>query len=510
MSEENNVVNARNRFRGGAESPEQRRQARADGAEALEVLKACKRLSLEDREQIARRIGFYIHTGKVDRTLLAKRAGYEAKDLYRMAINYGDNKYGEKENDKYRLRAAGKGYAAVIDTLAGLLRPPANVVDLADKVTRGTSVHPSDSGASSDAGAIIKLLYGLVDGLDEEFNLTKKFRVISRMKAVLRQRDAWALWPAWLNEDNWKERDRLGDEPREERLQSSFWIVHTEEENEWAIKRLESKAKLANRELTDQEIEQQRIDPTFEFDNWHWEQVIGYLPHFFLGHQRDFAWDGDFWPPPPNLVADSKEERLWADQLEDDIFDVIGRQTMISTKWDDNNHLLFNGDPSDVYRRRIYKFQIMTNAANNPDDWDYDPEDEDIHPYDPPAFHWLCLYPNADASGIVPVLLSTDWNYGEGNTIELLDESMLSNMDHYSVLGGETLGTRLRRAILTQHKSQEPTLKTEWRRTARFVERHPLWRKHQEYEATAKHIREWREQVLKGGPDRSDHQEEES
>lgn len=515
MSEEKNVVDARYRFRGGAESQEQRRQARADGAVALEALKehkGHKRLPREDREQIARRIGFRIHTDKVDRPLLAKRAGYEPKELYRLVIRYGDLKYGEKAADKYRLRAAGEGYAAVIATLAGLLRT--NVADLVDRITRGTSIHPSDSGTSSDAGAILNLLYSLVDGIDEEFYLTKKFRAISRVKVALPERDPWALWPARLGEDDWKERDRLGEEPWEERLQSSFWIARTEEEKERAIKGLKFRGMLAGQHPTEEEIEQKLIDPTFGFENWHWDQAIGYLPHFFLGHQRDFAWDGDFWPPPAELNEQGKDDAWWMAHLAEEVFEVLGRNTRISTSWGGNGQFLFNGELIEAHRKRLYLFQVRNGVDNAPYNWEEQEVDDaditEISPTDPPAFFWLCLYPNADATGVVPVLFSTDWNHGAGNTIELLDERMLSNIDHYPVLGGETLGARLRRALLVSRENQEPILKAKLRRTAHFVERHPLWRKHQEYEATARHIKKWREQVLKGGPYRSGRQEEES
>jgi len=508
MSEKNAVVDARSRFRGGAESPEQRKQALTDGAVALEALKTCKRLPLDDRKQIARRIGFCIHTDKVDRALLAKRAGLEPKELYRLTLGYG-----AESADKSRFRAAGKSYATVIETLSGLLRPPANVADFADRMTRGTSVHPSDTKTGLDVGLILNLLYDLVDGINEEFHLIQKFHAISRMKMRLPQRDPWTLWPAQLSEDDWKERDReesRGTKPWEDRLQSSFWIVRTEEEQARELSDIKFRIKLAHKELTEEEIEYELLNPTFQFENWHWDQVVGYLPHFFLGHQQDFDWDFDYWPSPQNLAPGSEEERLWPDQLADNMFGVVGRQTTISTAWDDRNQLLFNGDPSHIFRRRIYKFQVMSNAENNPDNWEYNPEDEDFFPRDTPAFFWLCLYPNADASGIVPVLLSTDGHYtGNENTIEPLNERLLSNIDSYPVLGRETLGARLRRALLVSHDRQEPLLKAEWRRTAQFIERHPLWRKHQEYEATARHIKKWRGQVLKGGPVPSSHQEKE-
>ncbi len=67
-------------------------------------------------------------------------------------------------------------------------------------------------------------------------------------------------------------------------------------------------------------------------------------------------------------------------------------------------------------------------------------------------------------------------------------------MEYYDVLGGGTLGERLRSAIM----GPKPLLKAEWIRTARWVERHPLWQRYQGYQLAAKDVADWRAQILKG------------
>jgi hypothetical protein len=175
------------------------------------------------------------------------------------------------------------------------------------------------------------------------------------------------------------------------------------------------------------------------------------------------------------------------------MFVVVGSNPRITTRWDEAaGRLLFNEEPADAYRRRIYQFQQRNGSRFDPEGWGAENDEPSV--FDPPAFFWLCLYPNADATGLIPVLLSTNWWHGDDNAIELIDERVLANMESFEVLGGETLGQRLRDALLDPGR----ILKSEWVRTARFVERHPLWLRHEEYQATERDIDEWLKGILKG------------
>jgi hypothetical protein len=451
-------------------------------------LETCK-LSPNDREQIARRLGFRIHADKLDRALLAKRAGLEPKELHRLVLGHGEETY-----DKYRLRAAGKKYAAVIRSLAELVRT--NAADLADRMTRGTEVHPSPAAASSRSAKVLKFLYDLADGIDAQFQLTKKFAVIAQAKREDDAQNPWALWPARLSEEEWQSRANNPEfsegPPREERLHQSFWNARTAEEKAAQVRRLEERARLEGHFFTLEPTEEIERDSSFGFENSHWDQVIGYLPHFFLGHERDFAWDADFWPAPTDLPDDSTDEQRMS-YFADALFVVTGSNPWVATDWDEaTGKLLFNKEPADAYRRRMYQFQQRNGVQFAPEVWGE--ESDEPTAFDPPAFFWLCLYPNADATGLIPVLISTNWWHGDDNTVELIDERVLANMESFDVLGGETLGQRLRDALLGPGR----ILKSEWVRTARFVERHPLWLRHEEYQATERDIDEWLKGILKG------------
>jgi hypothetical protein len=105
MSDDRKIIDATHRFR-GVESPEAWEQAQHDGAAALETLKTLRKLPLKDRETIALRLGSRIHGEKLkrdQRATVAKRAGLEAKELYRLVLRYGE----DSPEDAYRLRAHG-------------------------------------------------------------------------------------------------------------------------------------------------------------------------------------------------------------------------------------------------------------------------------------------------------------------------------------------------------------------------------------------------------------------
>jgi len=198
----------------GVETVEERERACANGTLALQALEVCKKLPLGDRETIARQLGFRLHSAKLDQALVAKRARLEAKEMYRLAVRYG-----QAAPDKYRLRASGEHYADVIKALAELL--PTNVADLADRVTRGTSVHPLGISSSSRATTLLKILYNLADGLDERFQLSKHFAVIAQEKREDPLTGPWALWPA-----------RVSDETREEAKRDAQHAEKTFENDE--------------------------------------------------------------------------------------------------------------------------------------------------------------------------------------------------------------------------------------------------------------------------------------
>jgi hypothetical protein len=364
-----------------------------------------------------------------------------------------------EEPDKYRLRAAGVGYASLIEVLADLMRPKANLFELTSRITRGTSVHPAGFIANKNIARMLDLLHSLAEGLDDEFRLTEKFAAIAEMKVSTTSK--WATWPA--------ERFCKKTEP----LRYSFWLA--------------DKAEATYR--------------WFWVDTKQWEGIVGYLPHMFLGHDAKFPWDGWFWPSPPEIDRQGKDAQ-WRAQLAEMVFDELERKVRLSTDWDPSGRvLLFDGQPSEVYRNRVYDFQRRFLRADFEASGELGENGEfPYEPLHPPRFFWLCIYPNADATGVLPVLLETD-GHGEENIIQRFDEPLLRSLMELPVLGEEMLGDRLSSAIRLRSGSREPLLKTEWRRTARFVERHPLYREHRELSLGAQHVKEYRDAVLRGTPE---------
>jgi hypothetical protein len=495
VTDETHVIEAEKRFRlrSNADSEQERQRALNDGASALEKLRVCPKLPLDDRETIARRIGFRIRNDGVDRSLLAKRAELEPKEIYRLALRPG-----EECKSTYRLRAAGKDYAAVIETLARLFLRT-NVSDLADRITRGTSVHPAGDARVSGLDGQIDLLYSLADGIDDELGLTRKFKAIARLKRDGSAADPWTYWPACPPVD--PSNAAVSEDASLENLKTAYWAPEDITGAGAATWNAGPDPDVDVSLPAGDRIGLEGSASYFWFESEHWEQVVGYLPHFFLGHQQDFCVDADFWPPPAASTPEGgfRNDDRWMARLAEDMFEVVGRTDRIQTAWDQNGKdLLLNGEPADAYRQRMYRFQARNAIANWPSYAEFELDDPDLAPWDPPAFFWLCLYPNADASALVPVLLSTGWLRGADHAIELVDERLLSRLLHYPVLGGETLGMRLHRGLFSTGTAPEPPLMAEWRRTAGFVEQHPLWQRHLGYESAASQIRQYRDRNLKG------------
>ncbi len=496
MSDETRVIDAKTLFRPGIESDEERKQALKDGASALEKLKACRKLGPGDRENIARGLGLRIHSDRVDRSRLAKHAGLEPKELYRLVLRPDEE---IQPKDTYRLRANGKKYADVIESLAVLLRRT-KVADLADRILRGTSIHPAASAMPSGIDGILRDLYSLADGVDQEFALTPKFAAIARLKRGAGSADPWSYWPAHPAEPTAS--SSLSDEEYVHSMKGTFWgpAAMGEYGMPEATWDGQTDPEVAVSVTPNDRIGWEYAGSSFWFPNDHWDRVVGYLPHFFLGHKEDFCFDADFWPAPPELATRDHSfhnDEQWMARLAERMFDLVGHTAEIHTEWkEDGTQFLFNGEPADAYRRRIYRFQAETAIANWPPNAAYELDDPLLAPWDPPAFFWLCLYPNADGSALVPVLMSTGWMWGADNAVELIDERLLSRLARYPVLGGETLGLRLEHALRTTNTAGEVRLIAEWRRTAKFVERHPLWRRDLEYQAAASQIRKYGDQIL--------------
>jgi len=489
MTDRDNVVESAERFKKpvSVESPEQRKQQRQDGEAALRKLRETKKLSQRDRELIAGQIGWRIQTEKADRTHLAKLAGLEPKELYRLVL-----KPGEQAKTADRLRAKGENYAALIETLARIVG--CDLLTLASKITYGASIHPSGEVSRSEMDRMLNLVYALADGIDDEFGLSEKFKAIAEMKLAVAPTNPWTYWPADHEDTDW-----YGADPdtyvEGGQLRSSFWPSTAQGET----------------------------GESFSFHNWLWHQTLGYLPHFFLGLEGHF-WDDTYWPPTEEFASSADPEtdfehlvsigdihtaaaKSWEIQIQwmrtvpRQVLALVGGKNSISTAWDKSGEtLLFNEEPALAYRRRLFDFQLDFQVeAGISERQDRSSEEDTFGNLDPLIFFWICIYPNRDSTGVIPIILSTNWGYGSDNMIEVVDEGVMRGISQRFLIDEESIWTKLRRALAVRDENDEPLLKKEWRRTAPFVDLHPLSKMYSELLAAERHVKNWREQMLRSG-----------
>jgi hypothetical protein len=82
-----------------------------------------------------------------------------------------------------------------------------------------------------------------------------------------------------------------------------------------------------------------------------------------------------------------------------------------------------------------------------------------------------------------------------GTENSLLAEKRLQKLASFQLIGGETIKNQMMRALMVAAENEEPRLKAEWRRTAGFIEYHPLLKKRGKLQATEHQIRKWREEL---------------
>lgn len=176
---------------------------KSDGRDAWAELKRLdtQRLEKNDQIQIARHLYIEIKALKpklraqgvslgefCKETGLPDEEGY-SKRLYRVILPPNG------DAEKRELRAVAKTYAKLISAIAK--RIPESVTVLAERVLRGTSLHPMESAALDELEQLQVLLQGLVDQVDNEFGLFAKFAETARRRAEHAKDGGSLRWPQY-------------------------------------------------------------------------------------------------------------------------------------------------------------------------------------------------------------------------------------------------------------------------------------------------------------------------
>ena len=231
--------------------------------------------------------------------------------------------------------------------------------------------------------------------------------------------------------------------------------------------------------------------------------------------ETNFDFDHDFWLLPESASQDfdrfremtypfaplpdygSEEDKEypkiheWRGHIRDKLMEMTEGVTRVDTSWDDaDTTLYFNEEPAEAFIKRLREFKQTVTVEVAPEE--AVGKGEELPETEIDSL-WLCIYPNPTTTGLVPVLISANEYYG--SEISLLTEERLKELASFQLIGGETVKSRLMRALLVAAEEEEPYLKAEWRRTANFIEHHPLLKILDKMQATERHIRKWREDL---------------
>jgi hypothetical protein len=414
------------------------------------------KLSIRDREILARNLGYALRNHGITRKTLARQCALDPKELYRRLLGSGE------EPAKNRLRAGFLAYKKLIEELAKCANIDKRL--LASRIAYGTALHPSSGPVRSEIEWIKRRLYDLAEGMDAEFRLTERFAALAEVKRMLAQDRSFACWPN-------------GGSGNEE-FHRGFWS-----------------------------------------DVVPGDMIVGYtsllaflrfVPHAFIGIRENFD---DGWPIPENLPGVISGP--WGPSLQQHpdcaalqalnrrrLAEVVGDVSRLVLDWDEDGECLsINGTPEHAYLDTNWSHleEFLCDVGLPTDRARYGGEVAYEHSI------WICFYPSRQTvpgSGSVPNLIPVIvQNYGSGGasgdiTVEKAD-SWLDYSGGERLISGLTAGDRLLNALSVPNESVEPELKAELRRTALFIEHHPLLVRYRQQQAGEKHIRAWREELAR-------------
>jgi len=432
------------RARRSSEIDDRRQTAQlAEGGHAWDRLRAHrKRIPRRDAEVLARRIDQLIGTLEVKPGVLATEAGLTSgtRELHRLRLP-------EKVDPAVRrVHTEPDKYVRLIRVLSR--HSGEDIYRLVDRLAIGTSLHPR-SGNATDIETLVAMMQEIVLEVDREAGLFDAFRQTTALRErsvaarrgllwpyLDRDEDAEMYRPLTPNDLGWSKRQlesagfRPGDMDRPIRLLD---LSHLDEETRTAI--LESSA------VVDQMIARyhNEYDDSREYWEPHcvegeachcaldWADAVKYLPHAFVGEMLEWQdWNID--PDEPSRSHEiARIRQTYSDQA------AVPHVTEDPTTGE------------------------LAMATLTPDR----------------ARSWLVVYPNRDASGLVPVLFVDDQDMG----VELVPMTVPNLVRRARVevhLEGRHLPLLERVKELLGYGVDSVPLLEAWRQTAAYLQRNPL------------------------------------
>jgi hypothetical protein len=186
-----------------ARAEQELRQAEEAGGVAWrnlnKAVQSGKALSKPDRNALAR--AMHKELGKlsakgIKRGDLAKAAGFEHKELYRLTLPP------DADPEKRGLRASLSKYRDLIKAIQKLTGD--NISQLVERLTYGTTLHPSQVQGVEEAEGLLRGLEAIINRIDREFSeitdgltLYQKFMETAELKAKMARDRSLLRWPFW-------------------------------------------------------------------------------------------------------------------------------------------------------------------------------------------------------------------------------------------------------------------------------------------------------------------------
>lgn len=201
-----------------------------EGKDALSALRRLRGKKLAAGEEIILARRLYDEVQIVKRQLRTEERGIgrfcidagiadvsqSSKELHRLTLAPGKNP------NEVRLRRTGDKYYRLIIAISKTTKE--NASTLADRVLRGTSLHPAKNiGNLSETEMVQTALQGIVDKVDGEFGIFAKYMEIAELKVRHVTSGGKENWPKtdWLLEPDWYEFEQeLADAMN---LDFAFW-----------------------------------------------------------------------------------------------------------------------------------------------------------------------------------------------------------------------------------------------------------------------------------------------
>ena len=433
---------------------------RQHGSRAWDRLKNRQdRLSPEDRAYIARQIDRNIANLKAKPGQLAALAGFQngTKELHDLRLPVNASEARVRELTAYPQKYV--GLISAIQIISG-----ESIYRLVDQLTYGSSIHPVNAENLSEAERVHAALQAIVNKIDTEFNLFDKFIKTAEVKEEQLIAGGMKNWPFYdYYEDEldfhapiladlelpkkalkaWGFTDPSDLNQKLEDL--NFDHVHPDDQS-WIEGKIKEKKKKRQehfekigRKYAFWELGTFTDDyPQTCFDR---QDAIRYLPHIHLGQLTSFR----DWVDSEYLANKKVFERQVAD----------ARKAMLSNS--------------------MVPFQIICDEDNGEPVVEINEEINDDYDWD---HAWMMIYPDADLTGLIPVIVIPQAERGVF-TIPLDTRNLLYLKKELDYVSTEGMSGYDRIKQLLGYGGGDNLIEQEFRRTAPFVDFNPFlseWR----------------------------------